>query len=224
MIKSTTKELMDKLVPLIKKKICIKKNKIVLEQNEFSDSTYILLSGKVKVTHLLHDSNELILTIYSGKNIMLKPYNKYQTFVNLFRVETIEDSIFGVIPTKEIEKDDKLRSLILTYYDLFFQKTYLQMRDLLCNNKEKSLYSVLIRLSNSYGIQTDDGIKINLKISNKDLSEFTGASYETISRLLSKIRKKNLIEIKGGFITIKDINYMKDELNCKDCNEELCIF
>lgn len=224
MIKDINKELLNKLIPLIKRRRFLKKNSVVLEQYEWSDNTYILLSGKIKITHLLHDADELILTIYSGKNIMLKPYSKYQTFVDLFRIETMEDSVLGVIPTKDIEKYDELKNLILTYYDLFFQKTYLQMRDLLCNNKEKSLYSVLIRLCNSYGINTDSGIKIDLKLSNKNLAEFTGTSYETISRLLSKLKKNNLIKFEKGLIIIKNIDYMKDKLNCKECNEEICIF
>lgn len=223
MIRCITMELIKELEPLIKKTVFIKKNEVILEQDELANNTYILLDGRVKVTHLLHCS-ELTLTIYSGKNLLLKPFHKNKTFVNLFRVETIEDSLLGLIPTKEIEKNKELKDLILTYYDLFFQKTYLQMRDLLCNNKEKGLYSVLIRLANSYGKSTINGIKINLKVSNHDLANLTGTTYETISRLLSKMKSKNIIENNHGFITIKNINYIKNLLNCNDCNNELCVF
>lgn len=223
MIKHITMKLINELEPLIKNKIIIKKNKVILEQDELYNNTYILLEGKVKVSHLLNDS-ELILTIYSGKNLLLKPFSSNKTFVNLFRTETIEDSILGLIPIKEIEKNKLLKDLILTYYDLFFQRTYLQMRDLLCNNKEKGLCSVLIRLANSYGKSMTNGIKINLKVSNYDLARLTGTTNETISRLLSKLKSKNIIENHSGIITIKNINYMKSLLNCNDCNNDLCIF
>lgn len=223
MIKQITMKLIRELEPLVKQKVFVEKGKIILKQDELVNNTYLLLSGKIKVLHLLHES-ELILTIYSDKNLILKPFPQTKTFVDLFRIETIEDSVLGVIPIKEIEKVSSLKDLILNYYDLFFQKTYLQMRDLLCNNKEKGLYSVLIRLANSYGEFTEKGVKINFKISNCDLAGLTGTTNETISRLLSKMKLKNLIENNHGIITIKNINYLRDTLNCNDCNINLCIF
>lgn len=98
------------------------------------------------------------------------------------------------------------------------------MIDLLARNKLESLFSILIRLSNTYGIKVSNGIKINLKLTNTDLSEYVGTSKETISRMFSKMKNLDLIEFdENRYIILKNIEYMKKKLGCNHCIEQLCI-
>lgn len=55
-----------------------------------------------------------------------------------------------------------------------------------------ALYSTLIRLSNSYGVERSDGILINIVLTNQDLAKFCAAARESVNRMLGDLRKKGL--------------------------------
>ncbi|MDA3734044.1 helix-turn-helix domain-containing protein [Niameybacter massiliensis] len=102
-------------------------------------------------------------------------------------------------------------------------KSFLQMRDIGIHDKKHALLSILIRLYNTYGLKTQEGFKINIKLSNIILSEYLGTSPETISRLLTKLKHDNLITFNHGFLILKDLEHIKNTLGCSKCNENLCV-
>lgn len=225
LIKDVRKNLFSKLKKLIEKEVVIDEKKILLNQDEYEGNIYILLSGEYKLTHIVPDKNAREFTIgyYTNEGILLPSLIGCDSFLSLFRVETMERCIFGVIPIKNLCLDEKLQSDILMYHHIICQKIYLQMRDLLFNRKQEGLMSILIRLANTYGIKEKNGeIKITIKLSNKDLAEYIGTTPETISRILSKFKKDNLVKQENKYIILKNIQYMKKVMNCKFCNERLC--
>ena len=53
-------------------------------------------------------------------------------------------------------------------------------RDLLLYGKKGAFYSTLLRLANSYGIKRDDGIYIDIALTNQELAEFAATSRENL--------------------------------------------
>ena len=68
----------------------------------------------------------------------------------------------------------------------------------------------------------NDGIELNLHLTNQELANFCGTSREVINRMLSDLRKEEVISVDKGKITIHDLNYLKTEINCEDCPKDLC--
>lgn len=90
------------------------------------------------------------------------------------------------------------------------------------HGKKGALYSTLIRITNSYGKNTKQGILIELPLTNQELANFCGTSREVVNRLLSDLRKAGIISIDKGSITIHDLDYIKNEIDCEDCSTEIC--
>ncbi len=44
----------------------------------------------------------------------------------------------------------------------------------------------------------------------------------TPNRMLSELRKNGIIEYRGHLIFIKDIDYLKDAIQCENCGREIC--
>ncbi|WP_245243500.1 helix-turn-helix domain-containing protein, partial [Mesobacillus selenatarsenatis] len=57
---------------------------------------------------------------------------------------------------------------------------------------------------------------------NQELANFCGTSREVVNRLLSELRKSNIISIDKGFITVHALNVLKREIDCENCPVEVC--
>ncbi|MEG0307479.1 MAG: Crp/Fnr family transcriptional regulator [Clostridium sp.] len=219
----TRLKLINDLRPFIEKEIDIKKKTMIFDQDVHRNNILILLEGRFKLTHLLPNSKEFILGYFQAPCILLPSFFDSNNFISLFRAETIEDSKMGIIPRIKISDfTTTLEYDILKFNDLQCQKVYLQMRDLLYNGKREALFSILIRLSNTYGIHTEKGIKLDVTLSNIDLAEYIGTAPETVSRLLLSLKNDNLILLEDKHIIITNIQEMKNTLNCSMCREDLC--
>lgn len=223
MVKNIRKKIINEINPLIEKNIIFKKKEIISNQNTIKNYTYILLSGKIKISYILSNGIEITLGVYTDKNIILSAYSNKYSFISLFKIEALEECLVGIVPVKSIENNIQVLKVIVEYYDIIFRKVYLQMIDLLSRNKLERLYSILIRLANTYGIEVSNGIQICIKLTNINLAEYIGTSPETICRLISKMKTLNLIEFENKYIILTNIQYMKEKLGCYHCIEELCI-
>src|SRR5699024_2762584 len=97
------------------------------------------------------------------------------------------------------------------------------IKDLVLNGKKGALYSTLIRLSNSFGIIQNNGILIDLVLTNQELASFCACTRESVNRMLVELRKLNIISIgASGKILIKDLQYLKIENGCEDCPINIC--
>lgn len=103
-----------------------------------------------------------------------------------------------------------------------FRNTQTKFRDLVLNGKKGALYSTLIRMTNSYGIKVKDGILIDLPLTNQELGNFCGTSRESTNRILGELKKDSIITILNGKITVKDLEYLKNEIGCENCPAVYC--
>jgi CRP-like cAMP-binding protein len=69
---------------------------------------------------------------------------------------------------------------------------------------EQRIARALLRLISQSGRQVDQGIEIDFPITRKDVSEMTGTTLQTVSRLLSSWEKDGLVSSKRKKITVCD--------------------
>jgi CRP-like cAMP-binding protein len=69
---------------------------------------------------------------------------------------------------------------------------------------EQRVAQALLRLVNQTGRKTADGIEIDFPITRQDLSEMTGTTLHTVSRLLSAWQKDGIIESRRKRIKVLD--------------------
>lgn len=69
---------------------------------------------------------------------------------------------------------------------------------------EQRIARALLRLVNQSGRRTDEGIEINFPITRQDVSEMTGTTLHTVSRLLSTWEKSGLVSSKRKKIVVCD--------------------
>ena len=89
--------------------------------------------------------------------------------------------------------------------------------------KGADVYSILIRLSRTYGVSREEGgILIDLPLTHQELANLTYSTREVIQRALKELREKDVISYDQQKLTIKNISYLKSEVDCHNCPFEIC--
>ena len=204
----------------------IDKGAFLFEEGNTANELYIIQSGKFQISKMVPDGRELTIRMCStgelvGELSLFSPESKH-----ILNARASESGAVAVIQKdkleEEVAKDNGLALELVKWLSLQHRKSQTRFRDLVLHGKKGALYSTLIRLANSYGIDTDDGIKINTSLTNQELANFCGTSREVVNRLLSEMRKNKIISIDKGFITIHALNQIKVEIDCENCSIEIC--
>ncbi|PVA10683.1 Crp/Fnr family transcriptional regulator [Pelagivirga sediminicola] len=69
---------------------------------------------------------------------------------------------------------------------------------------EQRVANALLRLITQMGRRTDAGIEVDFPITRQDLSEMTGTTLHTVSRLLSAWEKRGIVESKRKHIMVRE--------------------
>lgn len=204
----------------------LEKGTYLFQEGSVSNELYIVLSGKVVVSKLIPDGKELTMRICSrndivGELILFSPAPKY-----MLNAKIMEDAEVAVILKEELEAELSINNFAAIEYmkwmSKHIRKIQTRFRDLLLHGKKGALYSTLIRLSNSYGVETETGIMISLPLTNQELANFCGTSREVVNRMLSVLRKNNVLTIDRGIITIHNLSFLRDAIDCENCPIDIC--
>ncbi|MBN6189223.1 Crp/Fnr family transcriptional regulator [Aneurinibacillus sp. BA2021] len=204
----------------------IKKDTYLFHQGEAAQSMYIILSGRVQIGKTDAEGKELTLRICKKDDIVgeLILFADCPTYV--FSAKCLEDGEVGVIDREAFEKrlleNKEVAFEFMKWMSDHFRRTQTKFRDLVMNGKKGALYSTLIRMANSYGVNVAEGVMIDLPISNRELANFCGSTRENINRTLQELRGLNIVSMKGQKIVIHDLEQLKQLNNCDDCPVTFC--
>lgn len=191
-----------------------------------AEEVYIILSGKVQISKVTSDGRELSLRICGANDICGELTLFTENPKYLLSAKVIEEGEVAAIRKdvleREIFKDSTLAFEFMKWMSDHFRKTQTKFRDLVLNGKRGALFSTLIRMSNSYGVQQKEGILIDLPLTNQELANFCGTSRESTNRILSELKRDKIISVKRGKISILNLQYLKDEIGCENCPAVYC--
>jgi CRP-like cAMP-binding protein len=191
-----------------------------------AEELYIVMSGKIQISKITSDGRELSLRICGQNDIcgeltLFTDSPKY-----LLSAKVLEEGEIIAIK-KEVIESEIFQNPTLAYEFMkwmsdHFRKTQTKFRDLVLNGKKGALFSTLIRMTNSYGIEKKDGILIDLPLTNQDLANFCGTSRESTNRILNDLKRDEIISIKKGKITVHNLKFLKEEIGCENCSAVYC--
>jgi CRP/FNR family transcriptional regulator, cyclic AMP receptor protein len=168
---------------------------------------YIVCSGRVKLTTTSRDGKTLILRIAQAGEVLGlhgtvsgKPYE--------LTAETLQPSQLDFI-----KRDDFLKFL-QTHADACLnaahhlsqncQTAFEMIRSLgLSHSVSEKLARLLLEWA-SDGEQTKDGIRIKIALTHEEIAQLIGTSRETVTRVLGEFRDKELAQLRGSTLLIRN--------------------
>ncbi len=205
----------------------VKAEHFLFQEGEDACEMYLIKSGNVQISKLTSDGKELNLRICTTNDII----GELTLFTNnpkyMLSALALQDSEVLVIKN-DILEEHLLQNAALTlefmkWLNNHMRKFQTKIRDLVMNGKKGALYSTLIRFSNSYGLETEDGILIDIHLTNQEFAKFCSATRESVNRMLNDLKKQEVLATTSdGRIIIKDLEFLKMEIGCDDCPIEIC--
>ncbi|MFC4355650.1 Crp/Fnr family transcriptional regulator [Chryseomicrobium palamuruense] len=202
------------------------KDSYLFQEGDTIQYLYFLTKGKVQLNKVTTDGRELTLRICGPGQLLGEVYLYTSGAAYMCDAKVKEEAECHVFPLPELEaelqKNARLAAAFMKWMCLNQQKTQTRFRDLLLNGKKGALYSTLIRLTNSYGVQKADGILIDVQLTNQDLANFCGMAREVTNRMLSDLKRQEVISTCDGKILVRNLAFLKNEIQCENCPLALC--
>ena len=147
-----------------------------------------------------------------GPNNVLGEIPLYETNTRTYVFNAIARENARYIPSvmmllePAIAKDHSLAIAMMKIYTLHMRRQQSQIQRFVVVWQKGAFYSTLLRLANSYGIQRDDGIYIDIALTNQELAEFAATSRESLNRMLSELRKLGYVAYDKHHLVICDLD------------------
>lgn len=214
------------LIQLVQHTVKVKKGCFLFQEGNPASEIYVIKSGKIQVSKFAADGKELTLRICSKNEIVGELTLFTEDPKYLLNAKAMEDCEVMVVKKDILEEEflhnNQLAFEFMKWMSDHFRRTQTKFRDLIMLGKKGALFSTLIRMTNSYGVMTSNGIVIDMHLTNQVLANFCGTTRESVNRMLSDLKKDKIVSIHRGKITIHDIDFLKKEVNCESCPIKYC--
>ncbi len=192
-----------------------KKNDLIFNESDTVESVYFVKSGKVEVYKLTKNWEERLVFILSDGQILNEEviFNKDSECATCCRaydnakVITIPKEIL----LKQMQKDPKVMQYIFECASSKLTRTYRQLKNSGTNvTIDKKIASKLWKMALDYGIETKEGIFVDISLTSTILSKMVGAKRETVSRSINGFKKEGILKLEGDRITILNFKALSE--------------
>ena len=154
-------------------------------------------SGKTIITHIANAGEVLGLSA----TVSGTPYEATAESLEPCQVNFIKRDDFLRFLTQEGEACLRVAQHLSNAYRFATE----QARSLgLSESTGEKLAHLILGWSEQAGKQTDKGISLKLTLTHEEIAQSIGSARETVTRLLSDLKKKQIISIKGSTLIIRN--------------------
>lgn len=182
----------------------LKKGMHLFRDKDKINNIYIVESGKVTLYKLNEAAQKKIVFILGrGAIVNAVILDNLPASINCEIFEDAEILSFDRLKFIEVMKNDfELTTVVMNSLAMKVRRMYRQIKNTTPIKVEKRVAAKLWKLSKDYGVESEDGILIDLNISVTYLADMFGTHRETISRALKILQNEGLIVWKSKKIVI----------------------
>lgn len=185
---------------------------VIFHRDDPGQVLYMIKEGKVKICIISPDGQEVSMAVfgrgeYFGEFALLDGLPRSTDAVALEKVEcyTLQRSDFH----NTIQKNPKIAILILEALSKRLRNTNQMVEDLIFLDVYGRVAKKLLELAEAHGIKADDGVRIDVRLTQQELASMVGASRESVNKVLGYFTDKNFISTDKHRITIHNTNDLK---------------
>lgn len=179
----------------------------VFEQGEPAKSFFVLLHGRLKVTQLTPDGQQIIVRMVNpgdlfgiAKALSRPDYPGTATAaaesVALSWPMQRWDALLGQNPNLAVNAMQTVGNRL--------QEAHTRIRELATEEVERRIAHTVLRLIQQSGRKEEEGIRIDFPVTRQDIAEMTGTTLHTVSRVLTAWEAAGLVLGGRQKITVRD--------------------
>ncbi|MGI5309755.1 fumarate/nitrate reduction transcriptional regulator Fnr [Rheinheimera sp. WS51] len=203
---------MDQLDDIIQRKKPFHKGDMLFTAGMAQKSLFAIRSGTFKSFTITTQGDQQITGFHLPGDIL--GFDAFNTEQHPSYAEALETAMVCEIPLTNLEhllgQLPRLRQQIMRLMSQDIQADQQMM--LLLNHKtaEQKLASFIQQLSQRYASRGFAGTEFRLTMTRSDIGNYLGLTVETVSRLLSKLNKAQLITVEGKLIKITNPSQLSE--------------
>lgn len=181
----------------------IKKGEAIFEEGERLKGIFCIKDGVCKVSKMSENGRNQIISLVT-KGDLLGERSLISDEASNLKAIALNDMEICFIPKEEIMKDLEKNPNFSMSVLKDMANTLKQADNIIVDMAQKTvkqrLAETLLNLQTKFGINEENVIDVHL--SREDIANIIGTATESAIRLLSDLKKKNIIEFKGKDISI----------------------
>jgi CRP/FNR family transcriptional regulator, cyclic AMP receptor protein len=195
-----------------------KKGTILFLEGDTGEEFYLIESGVVKI-YRIDDAKEIILALFRDGDYFGEMSLISEGLTRSATAETLElTTVFSLNRSVFVQFMEKSPKLCLKLLEVTMDRLRTaneQIYDLTFLGVRTRLLKSIMRLSDQYGTQTEDGLLIDVKLTHQQLANMVGTVRETVTKVLQELQDEQLIEIEKKRIILKDVDCIRQQIGFK---------
>lgn len=175
-----------------------RKGQLILHQGDEGNSLFVIVTGRVRIFTVSPDGHELTVWIYgegdffgemallNGEPRSASAKTMQKTEVLVLRRQAFRSHLLSN-PSTAVHVIETLSQRL--------RATTVNAEELFSMNVTQRIARKLLELSDRYGVRQEDGVMIDLDLSQEAIASLAGTTRESANRALSQMRNKGIVEI-----------------------------
>jgi CRP/FNR family transcriptional regulator, cyclic AMP receptor protein len=173
---------------------------------------YVVMSGRVKIFGSSSQGRAKTFA-YLEPGDFFGEMSLIDDEVRSASAAALEDSVLIMLKSEDYRKLMLMRPAIalevLKTLSSRLRRANKEIEALSFNNVLGRIAQILLDLADRYGKKTDEGIRIEMELSHKELAEMAGTAREVISRVISRFRRIGCVSFFDNKLIITDHDKLK---------------
>jgi global nitrogen regulator NtcA len=183
------------------------RGKTIFFPGDPAERVYFLLKGAVKLSRVYEAGEEITVALLRENSVFgVLSLITGQRADRFYHAVAFTPAELLSVPIEQVEKalkdDPELSMLMLRGLSSRILQTEMMIETLAHRDMGSRLVSFLLILCRDFGVPSQDGITIDLKLSHQAIAEAIGSTRVTVTRLLGDLRQDKMISIHKKKITV----------------------
>ncbi len=190
-----------------------KKKKEIFSEGDSPEWFYIASKGKVKITKLSHDGKEIILELISPPDIfggvaVIRGFPYPANAVAMEDTEVLKISRKNLM--RLVDRFPNLMYCIALQLGDRMKSSYDSLKNIALERVEARIAALLLKLAGKVGVESNNGLLIDMRLTKQDVADMVGTTVETSIRTFSKFKREGLVIDEDGKFVIKNRNALSE--------------
>jgi CRP-like cAMP-binding protein len=185
----------------------VRRGQTIFQRGDNGSSLMAVLRGRVRISSLSGDGKEITLNVISPGEI----FGEFALLDGKPRsgdAAAIEDTLLLVVERRHfmpfLAKNQDLTFRLLAVLCDRLRRTSMALEELALFDLPARLARVLLKLAADYGRPGTGGTRIEMKLSQRDLSNLVASSRESVNKQLRAWRETGVVDMADGFIVLRE--------------------
>lgn len=192
-----------------------RRGEVIFHKDDPGSTLYIIKTGQVKISTGTPEGEEAILAILADSDFFgeLSILDGEPRSASAAAMETTHTLVLHRSDFLEvIHSHPELAKNVLTTMSHRLRRTDHLLEDSVFLDLPARLAKRLLELAEKHGRETDEGVQIDLRLTQQDLANVVGASRVAVNRLLGQFQDRGLLSIDRHRITIIHADALRERV------------